>query len=249
MTKTADYRKQLRETEDWDTFLMAESGLPGPRGNLALADAAADEGDPTRFAHWLTYTAETAPTNTPGEFLALCGAVGLGRLLAEGHRDVLPKLRECASDARWRMREGVAIALQRWGDVDMSALVEEMQKWSQGNLLEQRAAAAAVCEPRLLKNPAHAEQVFQILDTVTASIAQESNRKSEAFIALRKGLAYCWSVAVAAYPGVGKSHFERWLESNDKDIRSILRENLKKDRLSRMDAAWVERAQTRLDSA
>src|SRR3990172_2223853 len=98
MTRTDDYREKLRELDDWDSFLLAESGLPGPRGNLALVDAAADEGDETRFRHWLEYTAEIAPTNTPGEFLAVCGAVGLGRLLAEGHREMLPILRACASD-------------------------------------------------------------------------------------------------------------------------------------------------------
>ena len=132
MTRTDDYRKKLRELDGWDSFLLAESGLPGPRGNLALVEAAAGEGDAARFLRWLEYTAETAPTNTPGEFLAVCGAVGLGRLLAEGHREVLPILRACASDARWRMREGVAMALQRWGDADMQALLAEMENWRSG---------------------------------------------------------------------------------------------------------------------
>src|SRR5262245_60997805 len=151
MSKVDDYRKKLRELDDWDSFLLAECGLPGPRANLALADAAADEGDEPHFRHWLETTAEKAPSNAPGEFLAFCGAVGMGRLFAEGRRDVLPVLQNCASDARWRMREGVALALQRWGDVDMKALVDEMETWSAGNLLEQRAAAGALCEPRLLK--------------------------------------------------------------------------------------------------
>lgn len=249
MTRTEDYRKKLRELDDWDSFLLAESGLPGPRGNLALVDAAADEGDEVRFQHWLEYTDETAPTNTPEEFLAVCGAVGLGQLLKEGHREVLPTLRACASDTRWRMREGVAMALQRWGDADINALIDEMEKWSSGNLLEQRAAAAALCEPRLLKNQVHTQRVLSVLDNITASISQESNRKGEAFQALRKGLGYCWSVAVAAYPEAGKGYLEKWLTSTDKDIRWIMRENLKKDRLRRMDPAWVKVVQDRLGSA
>jgi hypothetical protein len=36
---------------------------------------------------------------------------------------------------------------------------------------------------------------------------------------------------------------ERWLTVPDKDVRWIMRENLKKDRLRRVDAAWVERWQ------
>ena len=45
MSKVADYRKTLRALKDWDAYLVAESGLPGPRANLALVEAAADEGD------------------------------------------------------------------------------------------------------------------------------------------------------------------------------------------------------------
>jgi hypothetical protein len=32
---------------------------------------------------------------------------------------------------------------------------------------------------------------------------------------------------------------ERWLASKDRDIAWIMRENLKKNRLARMDASWV----------
>ena len=44
MSKTEDYRKKLRELESWDEYLLQESGLPGPRGNLELAQVVADEG-------------------------------------------------------------------------------------------------------------------------------------------------------------------------------------------------------------
>ena len=247
MTKTDDYRQKLSELDDWDTFLMAESGLPGPRANLTLADAAAAKGDAVRFQHWLEYTAQIAPSNTPREFLSLCGAVGLGRLLAEGHEEVLPMLRICVSDTRWRMREGVAMALQRWGDVAMTRLIDEMEIWSSGSLFEKRAVVAALCEPRLLKRSAHIQRVLNLLDNVTGTIAQQSDRKNEAFLALRKGLGYCWSVAVAAYPKAGKHHMNNWLNSTDKDIRWIMRENLKKDRLIRMDVAWVEVALAKVE--
>ncbi|MBZ0288953.1 MAG: hypothetical protein K8I30_15150, partial [Anaerolineae bacterium] len=213
MSKVDEYREILRGLEDWDAYLLAESGLPGPRGNLELAQAAADEGDETRFRHWLTFTAELAPTNTPEEFLAFCGAVGLGKLLAEGRHDVLETLRARASDARWRSREAVAMALQRWGDVDMDALIDEMESWSKDNCLEQRAAAAALCEPRLLKKPGQVERVLNILDAITASIESVCDRKSENFIALRQGMGYCWSVAVVANPAAGKPLMEKWIGS------------------------------------
>ena len=61
------------------------------------------------------------------------------------------------------------MALQRWGDADMAALLAEMADWAAGNPWEQRAAAAALCEPRLLKQPEHAAAVLRILDEITAS--------------------------------------------------------------------------------
>ena len=246
MTKADEYRSTLNTLENWDTFLLKESGLPGPRGNLELAQVVADEGDPALFERYLAYDADQAPTNSPYEFLAFCGVVGLGRLLAEGQTEWLATLRHCASDRRWRMREGVAMALQRLGDVDMDALIQAMRTWSRGTPLEQRAAAAALCEPRLLGQAKHTRAVLRILDKITASLRKVENRKSEDLMALRKGLGYCWSVAVAALPDEGKRLMEKWLADNDKDIRWIMRENLKKNRLARVDAGWVKKWQSKI---
>jgi hypothetical protein len=244
LSKTEDYQKILRELDGWDDFLLQESGLPGPRGNLELAQAVADEGDAALFERYLAYTAELAPVNSPYEFLAFCGVVGLGRLLAEGQLARLDAIRSCASDPRWRMREGVAMALQRLGDIDMDLLVREMQKWSTGSLLEQRAAAAALCEPRLLRREEHARQVLDILDQITAGLPAYQDRKHADFRALRKGLGYCWSVAIVAAPEYGKKLFEKWLADPDKDVHWIIQENLKKNRLLRLDAAWVEQCKS-----
>jgi hypothetical protein len=244
MTKADLYRIKLSEMDDWDAYLLRESGLPGPRGNIELAQVVADAGDRGLFERYLAYTANMAPVNSPYEFLAFCGAVGLGRLLAEGDQDLLPELRRCASDPRWRMHEGVAMALQRLGDADMPRLLAAMSEWAGGTPLEQRAAAAALCEPRLLVKADHARATLQILDRITGSIERIGDRKNADFLTLRQGLGYCWSVAVAALPAEGKPLMEKWLRSPDKDIAWIMRENLKKARLARMDADWVTRWRT-----
>ncbi len=244
--KTDEYRKKLRTLKDWDAFLLKESGLPGPRGNLELAQAVADEGDRALFERLVTVGPEKAPTNTPGEFLAVCGMVGLGRLVAEGETKYLKLLRRCASDPRWRVREGVAMALQRVGDANMPLLLKEAEKWSRGNLLEKRAAAAALCEPRLLKDPQVVKRVLAILDAITASFPALEERKSEELGALKKGMGYCWSVATAALPDEGKAMMEKWFASQDRDVRWIMKENLRKDRLVRMDARWVDKWRTKL---
>jgi hypothetical protein len=68
-----------------------------------------------------------------------------------------------------------------------------------------------------------------------------ANRRGEGFIAVRKGLGYCWSVAVAALPDEGKALMDKWLVKPDKDIQWIMQENLKKNRLVRIDIHWVEK--------
>lgn len=243
--KVEYYRERLRALEDWDTFLLEESGLPGRRANLELARAVADEGSEELFHRFLALDAQRAPTNSPEEFLAFCGALGLGRLLAEG-REVFEILRQCAADPRWRIREAVAMALQRLGEVDMISLLDEIEKWSRGSLLERRAAAAALCEPKLLREREYAERVLSILDGITASVRDVENRKSGEFRVLRKGLGYCWSVAVVAHPELGKRMMEKWLGSDDKDVIWIMKENLRNKRLMRMDSMWVEGWKARL---
>lgn len=239
MSKVEDYRRTLRTLDHWDAFLLQESRLPGPRANLELAQAVAEEGDGDLFDRYGHFDAAAAPANSPPEFLAFCGVLGLGRLLSEGKTEVLKALRHHSSDSRWRVREAVAKSLQRLGRVDMETLLQEMEQWSKGILLERRAAAAALCEPRLLRERKHAERALALLHQVTASIRQVENRRSEQFKALRKGLGYCWSVAVAALPEAGKPRMERWFGSDDKDVRWIMKQNLRKNRLARMDPEWV----------
>jgi hypothetical protein len=246
MGKLEIYREHLRQMCDWESFLLAESRLPGPRGNLELAQAAADEGDATQFARWLAVGPAEGPTNTPGEFLAFCGALGYGRLLAEGDRAALVEVRRAANDPRWRVREAAAMALQRWGAADMAALLTEVEQWVGGTRLEQRAAAAGLCEPGLLGDAATAEWVLAVLDAITATARGAADRRSADFVALRKALGYCWSVAAMAAPARGRALMERWLADDDPDVRWIMRENLGKARLARMDAGWVERQRARL---
>jgi hypothetical protein len=230
---TTDYRAALRDLSgEWEAYLEATSDLPGPRANLELVQAAADEGSFEQFQRWV---------RSDSEFLGVCGAVGLGRLIAEGRTELLETLRALANDPRWRVREGVAMGLQRFGARDMTALLEAMRHWQDGSLLERRAVVAALCEPPLLRDSEAAAAVLEIVDHITASLSSEQDRRADDFKVLRKALAYGWSVAVAALPATGKPLLERWLASDDRDIAWLTQQNLKKDRLKRMDAAWVAR--------
>lgn len=241
MSKIDEYREVLRSLGDWDDYLLRESRLPGPRANLELASAVALEGWEKRFLRWLAeHGPEQAPTDIRESFLAVCGVMGLGYLAARGGVAHFDLLRECAGDPRWRVREAVALGLQQFGKVAPERLLPLMVDWSRGSLLVRRAAVATLCEPSLLVDADHALRILAILDDITALLLDEPDRRAEDFKVLRKGLAYGWSVAVAAQPDLGKPRMERWIGVDDRDIRWLMKQNLRKKRLLRMDAAWVE---------
>ena len=240
MSRREAYRLQLRKQRNWEPFLLEESGLPGPRANLELLYAVVEEGDTRLFLALSKHTAERAPTGSREEFLAACSAAGLGESIARGETSLWPRLRALASDPRWRVREGVAMGLQRIGDRDMDRLLHEVRSWVEGGPLERRAVAAGLCEPRLLGSEEKAGIVLEILDRITRSLETETDRRTEAVRVLRQVLGYCWSVAIVASPVEGKDRFEHWSISRDPDIRWVMRENLRKKRLHRMDPDWVK---------
>ena len=213
------YREALRGLEGWEPFLLAESGLPGRRANLELVQAAAEEADEDLLVRL---------AGSEEEFLVMCGAVGFGRLAAHGNRRQLARLRQLASDPRWRVREAVAMALQRWGDDDFEPMAAEVERWADGAPFEQRAAVAGLCEPRLLRAPEAARRALDVLERVTASLPASRDR------VLRQALGYCWSVAVAALPEEGLPRFEQLERSSDPDIRWVASENAQKARLARL---------------
>ncbi|MGH3333856.1 MAG: HEAT repeat domain-containing protein [Nocardioidaceae bacterium] len=203
--------------------------MPGPRGNIELARAVAEEAD-------AAYLEELIATDD--EYLVFCGVVGLGRLLAEGGGgDLQQRLRVHAADDRWRVREAVAMALQRLGDSDMPRMLDLVTDWSDdSNPLVQRAAAAGVCEPRLLRTPEAVATAIEVCDRTTRSLAARpsNERRDPGVRALRKGLGYCWSVAVAADPVSGLPRFRALSEGTDADVAWIVRENSRKTRLARL---------------
>ena len=173
MSKLENYKQTLQSLDDWVPFLKKNSGLPGPRGNLELAHAVAEEGNQKQFEYFLSFDAEE---NTPEVFVLFCGVIGLGKLAA-GKPDLFNRLRKYASDPRWRIREAVATGLQLTGDQDMDLLLREMKTWSKGNWYEKRAAAATLAEPRLLKKPKHVKQVLQIFDKITHQWKQITSQR------------------------------------------------------------------------
>jgi hypothetical protein len=221
--RVEDYRAELRVLQDWEPYLKKHSGLPGARANLELVQAVGDEADADRL--WRM----SASTD---EFLALCGTAGLGKVALMEPATVMTWLQELAADPRWRVREGVAIALQRIGREDMHHLLTAVQTWSTAGPYVQRAAIAGLSEPALLKHREHAVQTLEILDEITTSLASTADRKQDGFRVLRQALGYCWSVAAAAAPENALPYFEKWMQSKDKDVAWVMKTNLSKARMA-----------------
>jgi hypothetical protein len=216
---------------DREAFLLANSGLPGPRGNLELMDACGDVLGRDEALALARLGPEEASTADGREFLPCCGIVALGRLVAEGDDSLVPGLRAASSDPRWRVRESVAIALQRWGDTSVAAMHAEVAAWT-GSLYEARAAVAAVCEPRLLRSGEAVAGAAAVLDTATRLLAATPRPRGEPGRVLSAALGYGWSVAIAGSPSIALPPFETWATSDDPDIRRLVRENLTKARFA-----------------
>lgn len=220
-----DWQTRLRQlpAEEWTTLLDANSGLPGPRANTALA---------TAFAAVADESALLALGTRDDEFTAMCVATAYGARADEA--EYAAAALHAASDERWRVREGVAIGLQLLGDRDAQQLTEIVTAWAgSDDPLVQRAAVAAICEPRLLRSPASAAVAVGVCERATELLARRplAERRDADVRTLRQALGYGWSVAIAADPPAGLAAFLA-LDPSDADVAWIIAENRKKKRLS-----------------
>lgn len=227
MKRRESWQAELRRLSPsaWPAFLVEHSGLPGPRANTELAIAFAELPDPSQIDQLI---------GSNDEYLALCGAVALGSRASD--RVAKVTLYALASDPRWRVREAVAMGLQLLGDTDPHALEHIVRTWAcDADPLVQRAAAAAICEPRLLRTPHIAATAVEVCRMATCALARRprESRREPSVRTLRQGLGYCWSVAVAADPEPGLAVF-RSLDDSDPDVAWIIAENLRKKRLARL---------------
>jgi hypothetical protein len=255
VTKRDDYKRELTALLDgfiatgsdqalFD-YAVANSNLPGPRGNLELAYAFADvtgQHAPKKSGRlWELCTkmaevsADEAPVNDPRELIPFCGAVGLGALgaaCATQSAKTLAALRVLANDPRWRMREAVPMGLHQLIAAHRQEALNALAQWAaEGSLLEMRAAAAGVAEPALLRNDETARTALDLHETILRRITECDDRKSDQFKALRKGLGYTLSVVVQALPEEGFALMRELVATQDRDVLWIVKQNLKKNRL------------------
>ena len=244
----ADLLSDFLKTDDEEkimNFLVSNSNLPGPRGNLELAEAFAE----VVADYSVTYPQETwtlasrladvspkeAPVNNPKEFLPFCGVVAIGAI-GSVHptffRKALAFLKKVADDPRWRTREAVAMGIQKLVAKQSKSTLKELESWIANNeWLAMRAVAAGVAEPALLKEKQIARSALELHRKIFAQILAVRERKSDEFKTLRQALGYSLSVVICGIPQEGFEYMRRLVDSQDVDILWIVKENLKKNRL------------------
>jgi hypothetical protein len=248
------------ERKNIEKVLMAGSNLPGPRGNIELAQDFArmlssvriEDWHWTMLAAWQAMPISAAPANSAAEFLPFCAALAMGVmypvLARPGRRRALAAVKVAAADPRWRTREAVAMALQDIGEHNPSELKEIVERWMPvAGWLEKRAITAGLAHTPLLRESAFALFSLSVADQLVDSVARASraDRSREDFRVLRQGLGYSLSVFAAALPEAGFPLLRKWAASQDPDVRWIIRENLKKKRLAEAspgEAAALARA-------
>jgi hypothetical protein len=239
-----------------EQYLTAGSALPGPRMNLGLAEAFAalvgavvgSKATPTPGLEplldgWARLPLEAAPVSDAREMLPAVAALSTAAWAVARPLTwdwALGKLHHAAQDRRWRTRELVATGLQQMLAADWSRTVTALKDWvTDAHPLVVRAAAAAVAEPPLLKGADRAADALAMQEGAISWLQTlpSAHRKEEGVPALRQALGFTLSVAVAAAPEAGFALLARLAAQPDPDVRWIVGENLKKNRLK--GARWA----------
>ncbi len=235
--------------------------MPGKRGNLELAFTFAEyieEYYPINPELAMTFCEALINENPPDkhitgseEFLPFCGVLGLGRIGKidpNKEFDVLVYIKSAAQDERWRIREAVAMAIQDLIEVRPEAIIAALQAWiHEDSYLLHRAIVAGVAEPRFMKNREIARLALDLHKTILKRVEQEPDRRDTDYQVLVKGLCYTLSVIVTGIENEGFEYLESLIAMDHPVIGKIVRENLKKKRLTRVNARKVFELQQRLE--
>jgi hypothetical protein len=220
-------------------YLEDNSSLPGRRANLELAKAFTNVVEELSTNHHASLTelingfcsinSIDAPTNTSKEFIPFCGTWALGIVGCKDEQNFKHSM----------------VMLNRMAK-DSSQILDEwikMESW-----LVYRAIAAGLASPSTLQDRTIAIKALDLHKKVLETILSNPNNRNEDFKILRKGLAYTLSVIIVEVPDEGFTYLKSLTKTQDKDIRWIIKENMKKNRLVKAYKAEVQQVQALLKS-
>lgn len=241
----------IDDQEQWPlltNYMLQESNLPGPRGNLELAGYFAKlfgkpEVTDTAWAllsAWVQIAEADAKTNDPHEFLPFCAVCACGAhypYAVAGRRSQSEEyIQSAMNDSRWRMREAAAMGLQYIGEFSFALLRPLLESWRpDSTLLEQRAFVAALAHPPLLKEESNVLYCLELADEIMKGIVSGPSKPAdpEHYRVLSKGLEYSLSLFVAGQPERGFAMLRGYAKTGDARMIKIVKSNLGKSRLSK----------------
>lgn len=225
-------------------LLGLASGLPGPRANMALANAFATDlaargkkADELAFA-MATMPPSRAPGATEREFLPVCGVIAVGARAA-ADKALRPKalavLHDAAEDLRFRVRDAVPIALARMGAKMGDELAYDLETWMDG-YFQATAAILALEMPEFL---AALKLEYGVINRIHEAFAMACDAPRSAarypgFKALMEALGHVPAGVSQKFGIHVVDRLVMWSEVQIPEMREIIRKNLRDKRLQRM---------------
>ncbi len=219
-------------------YLLVNSKLPGRRANLELLYDFRKHASKEIVMKCLSLKNKDLK-NTPEEFAIMCGVVGYCEVYKDKTEQVFEFLDDYAQSESWRVREAVAMGIQHMLILSEEDSLQIIKSWLQKTNLHKRAIIAGLCTPRLQSIKAVSCETEIALECLMNAVSSWTGKLTEEQSVLRKALGYCWSIAIEANSSNLKPKFERYFDSENKNIRWILKSNLKKKRLIKLDDKWV----------
>jgi hypothetical protein len=222
-------------------LLARVGGLPGPRANagvvLAFANECAARGAKADalVAKMATLDVDTAPGASKYEILPMCGVSALGARAASDAAAMraLATLHDCAEDLRFRVRDGVAEALARIGEVRGEPLVHDLASWMDG-YFHAAAVLRALADPRWLTRIASPTAIIERLDEAF-ELAKNAPRATARYPGFKSLIDALTLAPVEAAARFGVPVFEllaRWSATKDPALREVVSKVLSSPKLA-----------------
>lgn len=223
------------DLEELTQYLAENSNLPGPRANLGLASKLAE----LISSSWTNHTKflrRCIDFWGDDEYLRTCRNIALGYLAADHPQEDIWTLDLLYLDNfndEWRPREAVTIGLTEVLRKREDYMLQLLHRWNEDNDLRVlRNTLVALADPENLReNRGLREALRDYTVKAMTAIRYESNSEP-GYQILKKSLGFTISVAAVEDQEILQL-LEMWADSDVKQWKSLLRSNLKKNRLAK----------------
>lgn len=230
-------------------MLPPKSGLPGPRPNLALANAVADHiAAQGRKANSLVrelcaMDEARAPADTSREFLPICGALALAARwrLNVDRRGAITALQIMAEDSRRLVREAVVHALRNIANTGDESFLDDLASWMDG-YLQAMVVLEALSDRHVLDRLTQAEPVLARLDEAfrLAESAPRAHQRTHGYRALVRVLGEAPALIMARFPDAISAWLAERATTKSRDLRESIERGIERARKAGHGEARVE---------